>query len=227
MTETKEIEVRLDKIPYHDHEKIKNFIQFNTRRISSLLLNNEVVTLQTKGGNKYYLERFEEEDFTKLLNGDKNPTTVGIAVTQIDRVDEDLTMTVNVEYNMRAKSEIDGSPLSTRAKNALKRLNITKFEEIQDLNNLSALRNVGVRTVAEIKGYMIRHGMKDKTAINRTDTRFTRSITEEELRRRHENRATNAPHQWYKNHGIEEPEWSKKCFHAYSYEKQLLKLSNF
>jgi hypothetical protein len=77
---TRYIKVDLEGVPSQDQEEIERFISETPNKITPLVKNNEVVTLQARSGNKYYME---------LVNG-------VITVTRLDRIEEtkDLSVTL-------------------------------------------------------------------------------------------------------------------------------------
>lgn len=77
---TKYIKVDFNGVPSQDQGEIERFISESPKKVTPLVKNNEVVTYETKSGNKYYME---------LVKG-------VIMVTQLDRIEEtkDLRVTL-------------------------------------------------------------------------------------------------------------------------------------
>lgn len=80
ITRSRYIKVEFNGIPSQDQDELELFISDAPDKMTPVVKNNEVVTYETKYGNKYYIE---------LVNDT-------ITVTQMDRIEETKDLKISL-----------------------------------------------------------------------------------------------------------------------------------
>ena len=130
------------------------------------------------------------------------------------RNEEDSLQCVRDYYNNL--SEIDRSELSNRSKNLFKKVGVRTFAEISKYtrDRLYNIAGLGDNTYCEIISALQKRNLT-LTPSSKSNQWAPNSISEDELRRRWEGKASKCPLFWYERRKLTPTQWAMDCYNKF------------